>query len=89
MTPGRVTRWVMWSDGTLMSGRTWRAVEDELRDSQKWGKYPDVREFREEMAHRAMVWSGTVLTDADVDGTSYRFLRSLERAGMIRMEVSR
>lgn len=77
---------VIWGNGTITTGRTWEEIEDTIRDKQ-WDKYPDELEFREEMARRAMVWSGTTLVPSDLGGTSYRFLRALERAGILRMEV--
>lgn len=77
----------MWSDGSVTKGRTWIEVEDNLRYGQRWDKYEDRLEFREEMAHRAFVWSETTITLDELAGSSYKFLRALERAGMIRMEV--
>jgi hypothetical protein len=68
---------LIWPDGTLTSGRTYREVEDRLRADQ-WTQLSR-RAFREEMRRRAEVWSGSRLPSRR---TSRGFIRSLADAGL-------
>lgn len=83
------TKMAMWSDGSVTKGATWREVENAMRSGQRWEKYEDALEFREEMAHRALVWSGTIIDIHTLAGTPYKFICALERAGLIRMEATK
>ena len=72
------TIYAIWPDGHMDTAPTFRALERRLRTEQ-WHRYGR-RAFRREMAHRASVWSGTII---DVHGSSERFINELARAGMV------
>jgi hypothetical protein len=48
---------VIFPDGVRLTAETWEDLERQLRDDP-WNP-SDEREFRQEFAHRAQVWSGT------------------------------
>lgn len=48
---------LIFTDGSLVTGRTYAELEDALRASQ-WHEYKSRREFRSEMRHRAALWTG-------------------------------
>lgn len=73
----------IWPDGTLITGPSWRDLEEQLR-SRQWQRY-SVGQLRREMRRRAEIWSG--------EGTQVRvssardLFRDLEACGMIRVEI--
>lgn len=72
---------VRWSNGQADSAPTWEALEQIIRKSQ-WTvrNSPD---FRDEMAERAIRWSGRkIMTDC----TAHEFFLELEYAKLIRIE---
>lgn len=75
--PGRTIE-VVWPDGSILAGASYREVEDALRATQ-WTSYRTRRAFREEMRRRAGLWSGARLHGPQ---TSRGFVRSLAGAGM-------
>lgn len=75
---------VLFTDGTLVIGKTYRAAEDALRASQ-WSTYSTRREFRREMRARARVWSGRTLKARNTL-TSKSFLNALASVGMCRID---
>jgi hypothetical protein len=72
---------VIFPDGARYSAPTWRRLEAALMEDPWNAALQDI--FREELAHRAKVWSGTRIT---TEGTSRRFFKELERAGLLRIE---
>jgi len=69
---------LLWPNGEVSSGETWRDVEDSVRSSQ-WSPYKTRAEFRREMRRRALVWSGqTVRTGR----TSESFIKALGAVNM-------
>lgn len=72
----------IWPDGHIDQAPTWRGLEAAIREEQ-WHTYSR-RGFRREMAKRAQVWSNTAVKRR---GSAERFLRELERAGLLRLEV--
>ena len=73
---------IIWEDGSMTSGRSWRELEDEIRVAQ-WQPYKSRREFRKDMRRRARIWSG-----APVKSTGYgsrAFIESLARSGLIQI----
>jgi hypothetical protein len=71
-------------DGYQVTARTWMELEDELR-RDPWN--PSKHEaFRREMRQRAINWSELYVR---TDKSSEDFLRGLEQAGMLRLEVER
>lgn len=70
-------------DGYQVTSYGWVDLENELR-LDPWN--PSKHEaFRREMALRALNWSGTRVRE---EKDSEAFLRGLEMAGMLRLEVS-
>lgn len=69
-------------DGARVSAPGWVELEDALMDDE-WNPHT-TRAFRREMRDRAKAWSGRTIRK-DVDSES--FLRKLEGAGMLRLEV--
>lgn len=71
---------VRWLDGGRMSAWNWRALFDRAKRVQ-WSHYGD-REFREQMAQRARVWSNsTVRTEQNFRA----FFEDLQAAGLLRI----
>jgi len=73
---------VRWDNGETDEAPTWQALLDHVRETQ-WHTSDTEIEFREEMARRALLWSGTVIEAA---GAPAQFFRELERAKLIRIE---
>ena len=69
---------VIWGNGDITTGDTWREVEDNIRASQ-WDTYGSREEFRTEMRHRAYMWSGKFPYFAE---TSKGFVKSLAELGL-------
>jgi hypothetical protein len=74
---------IRWSNGVVDSAPTWEELEAKVRDSQWWEYEPD--EFRQAMAKRARVWSGTEIVTA---GSSEAFFAELARAFLIAIETT-
>lgn len=70
-------------DGVAYSAPTFAALEDTLMDDV-WNP-SDETKFRKEMANRALNWSGWHLNR---EARSETFLRGMEAAGMLRLEVT-
>lgn len=71
---------LIWPDGGITTGATWREVEDAVRAAQ-WRPFKTRREFRREMRRRALEWSG----EMPVSGppwTSKAFIQSLADRGL-------
>lgn len=79
-------RFLIWPDGSITTGDTWREVEDALRSSQ-WCTYATRRAFRRAMKHRAEVWSGNGNAIPTRRGTtSAQFIAGLVQAGLCRCD---
>ena len=74
-----VTVGCRWPDGRVTKADSFEELEQYIRENQ-WTKHADHKIFRDEMADRAMIWTGV---EIDVDGESKDFLMELERAGML------
>jgi hypothetical protein len=75
---------LLWPDGTLTTGRSWREVEDAVR-AQQWHTFRNRRAFRAEMRRRAEVWSGHGLPPLSREANSRAFLRQLADAEMFQL----
>lgn len=75
---------LIWPDGSITRGESYREAEDALRATQ-WREFRTRREFRADMRHRALVWSGVRLPRRR---TSRGFIRSLADAGLCMIEES-
>ena len=73
---------IRWENGEIDRAATWQALLDHVRETQ-WRSYDTEAEFRSEMAHRALVWSGP---EIDPGGTPEHFFNELERANLIRIK---
>lgn len=62
---------------------TFEEAEQAIRASQ-WNTYWDQEHFRQDMADRALAWSGV---EMDIDGTSKDFLYEMERAQLLTMSL--
>lgn len=71
-------------DGAVYEAPSFAALEDTLMEDAWNPSIPD--KFRAEMANRALVWSGWHL---DKEASSEMFLRGMEAAGMMRLEVEK
>ena len=71
---------VMFVDGTLLTGPSFRDLEQQLRDDP-WNP-DDKPAFRVEMSRRAYVWS---LSNITKRAPSRMFFAELEEAGMCRV----
>lgn len=76
-----VDRTLIWTDGTIVTGSSFRELEDTLRATQ-WSTYKTRREFRREMRRRAAIWSGRPKTKPVGIQSSQDFILSLVHAGM-------
>lgn len=84
MTELKVFKCIKWPNGEIDHADTWEEIERRVQKVQ-WEDYDSQDEFREDMARRAMYWSGL---EIDTFGTSEQFVWELERAQMlIRFEV--
>lgn len=68
---------LLFPDGTLVRGSTWREVEDQLR-AQQWTVFASRRKFRREFARRAILWGGPKAKVPTV-GPSKRFIKALAK----------
>jgi hypothetical protein len=76
---------IVWADGARVTGKTWQAVEDAMRqdDFQSEGRLTPMK-YRKELCERAAVW-------ADLDGmpehrgSSEEFLRRMQDYGMLQV----
>jgi hypothetical protein len=71
-------------DGEMYEAPGWRAMEDALM-ADAWNPSREEK-FRAEMVLRAENWSGVTM---NTEGSSRVFLRSMEAAGLMRLEVER
>jgi hypothetical protein len=71
---------LLWPDGKITSGRTWTEVEAAMRAEQPYA-YRSRRAFRDEMRHRAEVWSGERLPKR-YPQTARGFIHSLADLGL-------
>ena len=69
---------VEWSDGRQVWAPTWNEMFQEIKGVQ-WSEY-GVREFRAEMAKRAIRWSGT---EIDPWLPADKFFKELQRARLL------
>ncbi len=69
---------IKWPDGDLEVAESWEALEESVRADQ-WTPFSP-EEFRLQMQHRALVWSGTEIMTA---GDSKTFFEELSRAGLL------
>lgn len=69
---------LLWPDGAITTGATYREVEDAIR-AEQWSPYGTRFTFRRAMAKRAGIWSATRV---GVLGSSRRFINSLADAEM-------
>jgi hypothetical protein len=76
---------LIFPDGTITTGRTYREVEDALRAAQ-WNAYGSRREFRREMRRRADLWSGRRGKPV-VAQTAKQFIYHLVHSGMCMIEI--
>lgn len=76
---------LLFVDGTLVSGATYREVESNLRASQ-WTVFSSKRRFRREMRRRALLWAGPGTKLPPLLCNSEKFLTSLAKAGMCRID---
>ena len=74
---------IIWPNGELTTGKTFAEVERAIRATQ-WQTYATRRDFREELAARAKVWSGIIVP---IRKSSEDFIRSLHKANMFMMFV--
>jgi hypothetical protein len=71
---------LMFPDGTILQATDARCLLESWRSKQWHG--PDEANWRDELAKRAYIWSGT-----NVDPTlrPASFIRALERAGLVKV----
>lgn len=69
---------IMWPNGRYDEAGTWDELLENIRMSQ-WSDMNE-QEFRRTMARRAAIWSSTIIM---VNCTAARFIRELERAGIL------
>jgi hypothetical protein len=74
---------LLWPDGTLTTGASWREVEDAVR-AQQWHTFRTRRAFRAEMRRRAEIWSGRSVAPGR-EASSRAFLRQLADAEMFQL----
>ena len=74
---------VMWDNGEMTTGATWREVEDNMRAAQ-WQTFPTREDFRTEMRHRAYQWGGEFPAFST---SSKEFINSLADLGMFLVVV--
>lgn len=70
---------LVFPDGSIITGKTWREVEMEMRATQ-WLTYKSRRTFRQDMRTRAFRWSGIPVKAGRMGAE--RFIRSLADAQM-------
>lgn len=75
---------LLFPDGTLVQGATYRDAENNLRAIQ-WTVFSSRRKFRREMRQRAILWAGPGVKLPQPCGSQV-FLDSLAGAGMFRIE---
>lgn len=69
---------VIWEDGGLTTGDSFRELEDNIRAAQ-WDTFDHRHEFRQEMRHRCFVHTGQWPKPAH---TSRAFIQGLAELGM-------
>lgn len=72
---------LLFADGSFVSGKSFREVEDSLRASQ-WTTYKSRAAFREDMRKRAKVWNGADVLEPAGRESSAHFIQSLGEAGL-------
>jgi hypothetical protein len=75
---------LIFPDGSIVSGASFREVEDALRATQ-WHAFASRRSFRQEMRRRARLWSGRISKPLAYQ-TSKQFIYSLAHSGMLMVE---
>jgi hypothetical protein len=76
---------LIFPDGAIVTGNTFRELEDALRASQ-WNTYMSRPHFRVDMPHRAAMWSGR-RGKLVVRQTSKQFIYHLVHSGMCLIEI--
>lgn len=71
---------IILTSGTILTADTWRDLEQMLRDDE-WNPSKKLK-FRLEFGRRAFNWSRS---EIQLDASSRRFFRQLERAGLLRI----
>ena len=69
---------LLWPNGEITSGETFDDVEIAVRLAQ-WTTYESRQEFRDELAARALTWSGGII---NTRSTAEKFIRALHGAEM-------
>ena len=72
---------VIFPDGSLIEGESYRAVEDRYRAAQ-FASYRTRAGFRAAIRRRAKLWSATEIGHTYRPETSREFIRSLADAGL-------
>lgn len=85
MTPDGLN--LIWPDGSIVTGATYRELEDALRASQ-WHDFGTRREFRAELRHRAAIYTGKPFPPIQFQ-TSKQFIHSLVHSGICMLEDAR
>jgi hypothetical protein len=76
---------LIFPDGTIVTGASFKELEDALRASQ-WQEYDSRREFRTEMRHRAELWTGRPARKPVLYQTPKGFIYHLVNSGMCMLE---
>lgn len=76
---------LIFPDGSIVSGASFREVEDALRATQ-WHSFATRRAFRREMRRRARLWSDARFSKPIPYQTSKQFIYSLANSGMLMVE---
>jgi hypothetical protein len=71
---------IIFANGTILTASSWKELEGMLRESE-WNPSKKIK-FRLEFGRRAYNWSRTVV---DLEASSRRFFRQLEKAGLLRI----
>lgn len=72
---------VLWPDGGLSTGSTWRELEDAMRAAE-WHAYPTRHAYRVELRARAKAWTGE---PCRATGTSKQFIMALAKCGVLQV----
>jgi hypothetical protein len=78
---------LIWPDGSIVTGATFRELEDALRASQ-WHTFETRREFRHELRRRAAIYSGKPMEKVRRQ-SSKQFIFSLVHSGVCMLEDAR
>lgn len=72
---------VLWPDGGVAQGETWRELEEAMRAAE-WHAFPNRHAYRVELRARAKAWSGE---PCRATGTSRQFLLGLAKCGLFQV----